>query len=303
MVEGLTIGRQKDTRDKASKRSITVELLAVQGLVEVTRQQIAAGTVFYLDAAAEWEGSEFIYLLAGCLSLTDGEEEIPLQAGEYLYHRGLSERAHFRVEEDVELLLVSSPPSFHLTRAKIQEMMELVRAVEEKDPATEGHCSRIERLALATGERLGLFGDRLIALSYAAYLHDIGKVKIPDRILNKPGPLTDEEWEEMRKHPGYGAEMLADKEFLTEAAKIVVAHHERHDGAGYPNGLKGEEIPLEARIVAVVDAYDAITSKRPYSPALSQDTAMAELRKNAGTQFDPHVVEAFLDVLQRRRDV
>lgn len=301
MVEGLKIGRRKDVQDKISKPSTTVELLAVQGTTEVTRQKIAAGKVFYLDAAGEWVGSEFIYLLAGRLLLKSEEKEILLCPGDYLYHQGLGERAHFRVEEDVELLLVSSPPSFHLARAEIQEMMALVRAVEEKDPATEGHCHRIERLAISTGEQLGLLGDRLATLSHAAYLHDIGKVKIPNSILNKPGPLTDEEWEEMRKHAVYGSEMLADKEFLAEAAKVVRSHHEHYDGTGYPDGLRGAEIPLEARIVAVVDAYDAMRSDRPYRSALSPDAALAELRKNTGTQFDPLVVEAFLFVLQRRR--
>lgn len=299
MVEGLTIGQRKAVSGTVEKCSTTLDLLAIQGSVEVTRQRIDAGKVFYLDAVSEWEGSEFIYLLTGSLLLKDGEEEILLHAGDYLYHRGLPKRAYFHVEEDTELLMVSSPPSFHLMREEIQGMMALAVSVEEKDKTTAGHCHRIERMALLTGDRLNLSGDQLITLSYAAFLHDIGKVKVPDRILNKPGPLTDPEWEEMRRHPVYGEEMLKDKEFLTDAAKIVRAHHERYDGTGYPDHLPGEEIPIEARIVAVVDAYDAMTSDRPYRPALSRDEACRELRKNAGTQFDPRVVEAFLAVLRQ----
>ena len=301
MVKGLTVGQREDLTGSVEKRSTALELLAVQGSVEVTRQRIAAGKMFYLDAASEWEGFEFIYLLAGSLLLREheGSEEVVLHAGAHLYHHGLSERAYFHVEEDVELLLVSSPPSFHLMQAEIQDVMAIALSVEEKDETTAGHCHRIERLALLTGERLGLAGNQLISLSYAAYLHDIGKVKIPDNILNKPGSLTDAEWEEMRRHPIYGEQMLADKEFLADAAKLVLAHHERHDGSGYPNRLKGEEIPIEARIIAVVDAYDAMTSDRPYRLALPQGEACWELRKNRGTQFDPRVVEAFLTVLEQ----
>lgn len=299
MVKGLTIGRREDARGKVSKPSTTLELLDIQGSVEVTRQRIVAGKIFYLDAVSEWEGFEFIYLLAGSLLLKDKDAEICLGVGDHISHRGLPERIHFRVEEDVELLMVSSPPSFHLMRAEIQDMMAIALSVEEKDAATEGHCHRIQNLSLRVGERLGLSGDQLISLSYAAYLHDIGKVKVPDKILNKLGPLTDEEWEEMRKHPIYGEQMLADKEFLADAAKLVLAHHERHDGSGYPNRLKGEEIPIEARIIAVVDSYDAMTSDRPYRIALPQGEACWELRRNAGTQFDPRVVEAFLTVLEQ----
>jgi putative nucleotidyltransferase with HDIG domain len=152
-------------------------------------------------------------------------------------------------------------------------------------------------LAIRTGERLGLPGQRLIDLSYGAYLHDVGKVRVPVGILNKPGRLTDEEWVEMRRHPEYGAEMLREKNFLRAAAQIVVSHHENYDGSGYPHGLRGEEIPMEARVVSVVDAYDAITSERPYQVAGAKSKAVQELRLNAGTQFDPRVVRAFLSVI------
>ncbi len=297
MIDGLIIMRRQDRHEKVAKRSTTLELLARQGSTEVTRQQIAKGKIFYLDAASEWEGFEFFYILAGALLVKD--KDIVLGPGDYFYHHGLPERVYFEVKSDAQFLLVSSPPSFHLVRAEFQDMMALAQSVEEKDEATEGHCSRIERLALQIGDRLGLSGDRLIALSYAAYLHDVGKVKIPDEILNKPGPLTDSEWIEMRRHPDYGAEMLREKEFLADAAEIVRAHHERYDGTGYPRGLRREEIPIEARIIAVADAYDAMTSDRPYRKALTKEQAIEELKKNAGTQFDPRVVTAFLAVIGR----
>jgi putative nucleotidyltransferase with HDIG domain len=279
------------------KRATKLEQLVQHGALEVTRHWIAAEKHFYLDAAADWAGFEFIYILSGKLRLELGERVIELKQGDYLHHQGLSERAFFRVNTDVELLMVSSPPSFHLVRDEIQGILSLARSVEEKDEITEGHLNRLERLAIMTGERLGLSGQRLLDLSYAAYLHDIGKVKVPDEILNKEGPLTPEEQIEMRRHTIYGQEMLTDHEFLSNAARIIVSHHENVDGSGYPDGLSDTDIPIEARIIRVVDTYDAITTVRPYQPALTKEEAIRELVLGAGAEFDRRVVRAFIDVV------
>ena len=271
----------------------------MSGSVEITRQRIEAGKHFNLYAADEWSGFEFMHVLSGTLTLeaSDGSE-IPIRVGDYLYHNGLPKEAYFRAETDVELLLVCTPPSFHLIRDDMQEIMALARSVEEKDRLTEGHCSRLERLAMLTGERLGLPGKQLIALSYGAYLHDIGKVMVPDDILGKASSLTDSEWRKMQRHPDHGAEMLGKKQYLAGAAEVVRAHHERFDGDGYPRGLKGEEIPIGARVVAVVDTYDAIVSARPYKKAVAKEEAIQELERNAGSQFDPRVVRAFREVVR-----
>ena len=298
MVKGLTIGHREDVEDRISKRSTTLELLVSSGPLEVTRQTIEAGKHFYLFATDAWSGFEFMYILGGKLTLEDSVDgDIPLGAGEYVYHNGLPEKAYFRVETDVEVLMVSSTPSFHLIRDDMQEMMALARSVEEKDRYTEGHCTRLEQLAAKTGEHLGLTGEQLVDLSFGAYLHDIGKIKVPDEILNKDEGLSDEEWEEMRRHPTYGAEMLMEKDFLKGAAEIVRAHHESFDGSGYPDRLRGEAIPIGARVIAVVDTYDAMTSTRSYHDALSGSEVIEELKQGAGSQFDPRVVRAFIEVI------
>jgi PAS domain S-box-containing protein len=171
------------------------------------------------------------------------------------------------------------------------------RALELRDKETEGHTLRVTEVTLRLAQMMQVNEDDLIHIRRGALLHDIGKVGIPDGILLKPGPLTDQEWAIMHLHPGYAYEMLAPIEYLHAALDIPYYHHERWDGTGYPRGLKGEEIPLAARIFAVVDVWDALTSDRPYRPAWSNEKALAHIRSLAGSHFDPQVVEAFLKLV------
>lgn len=170
----------------------------------------------------------------------------------------------------------------------------LCSALDLRDRVTQGHSRRVADISLTVARQMGVDGEELLDIERGAILHDMGKITLPDAILSKPGPLTPEEWEEMRRHPEVGYRMVKDVPFLHRAAEIVYAHHERCDGAGYPRGLKGEEIPLGSRIFAVVDAYDAMTSDRPYRGARPHEEALAEIQRHTGTQFDPEVVEAFL---------
>lgn len=180
-------------------------------------------------------------------------------------------------------------------------IMQLVTAfselVESRDHYTESHSLHIAELALQVGLRLGLAPEQLDQLTYAALLHDLGKIGIPDAILLKPGPLSASEWETMRQHPSIGRRALERIDLLKDAGEIIEQHHERFDGKGYPRGLAGEAIRIEARIISVVDAFDAMTTTRPYRRALSVQQAIAELRRCAGSQFDPRVVEALVGVI------
>jgi two-component system cell cycle response regulator len=170
----------------------------------------------------------------------------------------------------------------------------LLSAQTERDRALGEHASQVADLAEPVARRLGLQGAELQQVRQAAELHDVGKLAIPDAILEKPGPLTADEWELVRRHPIVAQRILTSAPALVEIAALVRSTHEHFDGGGYPDGLTGEEIPAIARIVSVCDAYDAMTSVRPYRPALSEEEAIAELRRCAGTQFDPVVVVAFL---------
>ena len=184
-----------------------------------------------------------------------------------------------------------------LEDAYVQTVLALSRAMDARDTYTGDHSQRLAEWAVATARQLGCDEEEVEAIRWGAYLHDIGKIGVPDSILRKPGKLTDEEWEVVKRHPDIGAEIVAPVKKLARVVPIIRHHHERYDGSGYPDGLKGEEIPLGARILAVVDAYSAIVDERPYKPARTHEEAVAELRRCAGTHFDPRVVEAFLAVL------
>jgi diguanylate cyclase (GGDEF)-like protein len=167
-----------------------------------------------------------------------------------------------------------------------------------RDFITEGHASRMQTLALALAERAGVRIASLLDIELFAQFHDIGKVGIPDAILNKNGQLTAEEWRTMQLHTEIGHRIAKGSDELAPIADWILKHHERWDGKGYPLGLAGEDIPVECRILAITDAYDAMTNDRPYRKALSPETAVAELKKCSGSQFDPRLVELFLVVLQ-----
>jgi len=174
------------------------------------------------------------------------------------------------------------------------------RALDLRDQETEGHTQRVTELTLRLARAMNLPPEQLVHIRRGALLHDIGKMGVPDAILFKKGPLTEEEWEIMRQHPVYAYEMLSPIRYLQPALEIPYCHHERWDGSGYPRGLKGEEIPLAARLFAVADVYDALTSHRPYRPAWTQEAALEYLRQQAGKLFDPRVVELFLKIVRER---
>lgn len=183
----------------------------------------------------------------------------------------------------------------HQAQKTFERVAELLSA---RDPYTYEHSNEVAVLAEQTARKLKLNQDQLEKIRSAAVIHDIGKLGVPDRILQKPGPLTEEEWVIMKKHPEIGADLLKDLEIDTYIIDVVRYEHERWDGSGYPQGLKGEEIPIGARIVAVADVYNALTTDRPYRPAYSHEEALRMLRKMRGTELDPQVVDALFVVLE-----
>ncbi len=181
-----------------------------------------------------------------------------------------------------------------LKQSYVSTLSAMAALLETKDRTTESHSLRGVRYALELGRAAGLTAQELTDLEYGALLHDIGKVGIADAILKKTGPLTEEEWAVMRQHPTIGYNVLRNLDFLQNALPVVLHHQERFDGRGYPNGLKGEEIPILARIFTIADSFDAMTSDRPYRRAMRPEIATQEMRRNGGAQFDPRLVDIFV---------
>ncbi len=179
----------------------------------------------------------------------------------------------------------------------------LAATIDAKDPYTHGHSERVSHLAVQLAKELDFADTEIEYLEYAAILHDIGKIGIEDRILGKKDRLTEQEYEKIKEHPVIGASIIESIEFLKKCSKIVLHHHERYDGKGYPHGLKGEEIPRASRLLAVVDSYDAMNSDRPYRKKLSKDDILEELEREAGKQFDPGMVKIFISLLLNEKRI
>jgi len=174
----------------------------------------------------------------------------------------------------------------------------LVGALEAKDKYTQGHSTATMLHAVALARKFGLPEDEVVAVQLSSLFHDIGKIGVPEQIFRKPGPLTPDEWDEMKEHATIGANLLAHVPALEHVRPIVEAHHERYDGSGYPNHLKGDDIPFAAQIIGLADSFHAMTSARSYRPAMSRAAALAELRRCAGTQFNTVIVDAFVELME-----
>lgn len=172
----------------------------------------------------------------------------------------------------------------------------LSNAVDARDPYTAGHSDRVAAISMVIGEKLGLSSELLEKLEISAMFHDIGKLGVPDNILLKPGKLDELEFQKIKEHPSIGVSILKNIDFLKNSLPIILHHHERYSGGGYPDGISKGDIPLEARIICVADTYDAMTSDRPYRKGLSHEEAIVEIVKFKGIQFDPEIVDSFLTI-------
>ncbi|HEX74299.1 MAG TPA: diguanylate cyclase [Dehalococcoidia bacterium] len=228
------------------------------------------------------------------------QEEVIACADAALYQAKQTGRNRTCLSSDIlkpELLVAGAELE---TRPKALSIIyALAATVDAKDHRTYGHSKKVSDYSVVLAQALGLSGDRIATIRSAGLLHDIGKIAIPDSILNKEGPLTEEEWIPIKAHPRLGVEILRHVIDLVNCLPAILHHHERYDGDGYPSGLKGEDIPLEARILTIADTYDAITSARPYHQQLSSQQAFDELKRCAGTQFDPELVDVFCKTMEQ----
>lgn len=296
LPDGKAVQSRRGSIEAVSVKGLGVCLLGAGDGTEVIHHHLPAGGAFALYPEPGWTALGFIYVLNGRLTVTTEEQKQTLGPGSFLSNHPVTQQILLQADVDSDFLYVTSQPVFDNYSRSLNEMQELAVSVEAKDGYTHDHCHRLMRLAAKVAEAFPLSPVERYHLTVGSFLHDLGKVKVPDQILGKPGPLTEAEWAIMRKHPTYGREMIeaVGNPSLTVVSQIVEQHHERWDGRGYPNGLKGQEILLPAAIISVVDAYDAMTTDRPYRKAMPKDEALAEIRRGRETQFHPDVVDAFL---------
>lgn len=268
--------------------------------------QESTGPFFFSDTQMEDTTAGFPGLGVASLAAAPVRDAAGNFVGAFLMH---TFERHSWLPEEANLFAATAGALANLTARLVAEerMIEaregalraLGLALEHRDGETKGHTDRVTEMALAIGQQLNLGTDRQQSLRWGAYLHDIGKVAIPDAILLKPGALTDDEWQVMRDHVGAGHSFAEKLGFLPdESLHLIRHHHERWDGAGYPMKLTGEEIPILARIFSICDVYDALISVRPYKAAWSHQEAVDEILSQTGQQFDPDIVEAFNEIIQ-----
>ncbi|ACR80487.1 MULTISPECIES: HD-GYP domain-containing protein [Kosmotoga] len=284
--------------EKVAQKSASLSLIAHGDGIEILIQEIKENTISFIEPFNNGELLEFFFILKGKLICSqEGKNDIILKSGDYFYAHNITSPVEIKTLEPTTLLYVTSKPIFKYLSKDISELKKIMHRVEEKDAYTHGHGKRVRDLAYVLGNKLGLSKGKMERLLMGALFHDIGKINIPDEILKKPGKLTPEEFEYIKRHPIDGAEMVKGT-FLEGISEVIRQHHERIDGSGYPDGLKGDEILIEAKIIAIVDSFDAMTSKRPYRDALGWEKALEELKSLAGIKYDAELVKIFENCIE-----
>jgi len=287
--------------DKIAKKSTKLFLLFQEKDIEIIKQEIDENKRFVIEKADGWKGFEFFYILKG--EVLHIEQNRVLLPGYFIKTGSSKKRVHFKTLTPVTFLYITNLPVFIKQTNEIKKMAEMISRAEQKDLTTESHGYRLQEMAVRIVEAMEeLEDDKLFALIYAAYLHDIGKLKVPTNILRKEGSLTPEEWEIIKKHPTWGSEIIKEKlqnSNTEDIAEIVHQHHENYDGTGYPRGLKGDQIRIEAQILSLLDTFDSMTSERPYQKAKTKEETIEEIKKGSGTRFNPKIVKHFLKIVKK----
>ncbi len=297
-MEGLYFRKAGAYLERVTQESGTLSLLAKAGDFEVMEQVVKAGREFCVFPGNNEDLIEFFFIMSGKI-LCD-IDNTQLKSGDIFYVNKLNQPVYFTVLEEVRLLYIINDSLFIMLSDSIKKLTAKLSIIEKKDVFTEKHSERVMQLTIDLARKLNLDGINMMELTYASLFHDLGKIDVPDEILLKPARLTSEEFEYIKKHPGIG-KSFADEISYMAIGEIIEQHHERMDGTGYPNGLKGNEIRVESRIIAVVDSYDAMTSDRSYRKAMTKDQAVEELIKYRGSHYDPTILDAFIELLNEDR--
>ena len=296
-MKDFYISRSGESLVEVGQSANVYKLLVEHDNVNIMLNRIAANSVVWITPGENHRYLEFYMLLSGAISLTRRGNTQELHAGDSFYFVELDEDISIIPHEDIELLCVTSKPVFSEFIDFINDLNDLNRQIEEKDHYTFSHSRRVMRFAEAIGRHVHLGADDLHNMLLAALYHDVGKCYLSSEILNKPGFLTDTEYMAVCRHPADSAKLLKGR-FTEDVVRIARSHHERLDGSGYPDGISGDQLDLPARIISIVDAFDAMTSDRIYRKGRPVADAIAEL-KTLPHQYDASVVQA-LDELHSK---
>lgn len=299
-TEGLFLSHKK-VISQVNLRSYSLSLLATGGNVDVVIYDIREDKPCCIFPGERPDLLEFFYILDGTAVVKSDDGDMVLQKDEFFHVFNLKESISFRTVNGARLLYVSSQPMFKYLTEYHESLNKLLDSAELKDLYTYNHGQRVQMYATMIGERMGLPQDRLYTLKVSSLFHDIGKNAVPDHILKKPDKLTREEYVCIQQHSTESRQLLEGM-FEPRILAAVEQHHERLDGSGYPHGLLSDDIVLEARIIAVADAYDAMTSDRAYRRGLSAQAALDELERSAH-QYDTKVVAALREILQEEGSI
>lgn len=283
---------------KSEQGSSLLGILGSINHVNISEMVVKKDKSMVLVPATSSRVEEFFYILEGQL-LNELSEEVLIK-GDSMFGKELDRTYYFKTLVDTRVLYLSHETIIQEISDSMEKLHDLMNQINEKDAYTKKHCTRVWEWMPVVVKKLNISNDKVLDLINAALFHDVGKLDIRSEVLKKPGSLTDEEFAEVKGHPTAGRIILEDHQ-MDRIGKIIEQHHERIDGSGYPHHLKGDSICIEARIIAVVDSFDAMTSDRPYRMALTEDEAIEELIEGKGSLYDERIVDVFLEVLKESK--
>ncbi|KUP05009.1 phosphohydrolase [Bacillus coahuilensis m2-6] len=295
-MKGITLGSKEKPLEIIFQEQGSLSLLSRKGPLEFLKQEVAEGMGFFIYPAEDDETFEFFYLLEGEIQYEEDHDVRVLREHDYFSVYKFEGTVIFKVLKRATFLWCTNNPIFYQISKDIQELLGIAKEIENKDKYTFNHSRRVQDMSMKIARKLDLRKGQLHNIFLASGLHDIGKVNIPSEILTKPGKLTKEEFDIIKKHPQDGADMV-EPTYYEDIYDIILQHHERLDGSGYPIGLKGNAIEIEAQIIGVADTFDAMTNDRAYRKAFTAQYAYEEIMSLTDIHFDSIVTKAFEQVL------
>ncbi|MFD1020801.1 HD domain-containing phosphohydrolase [Thalassobacillus hwangdonensis] len=281
----------------AKNNSTSIRLLEEGDGTEIMKQTINKDKMFYVYPNDDPNTLEFFYILSGEIEWDEDGKRVKLGPNDSYSTRGLKKPVLFETITDVTYLWFTTAPIFHQISKSMADLWEFIQMVDSEQKFAYDHSERVAKYSIKIAKKLEFGPKRLQDMFHAAFLHDIGKLNVSDHILNKPGKLTERQFNQVKRHPVDGANMMVGSAYES-ISDIILEHHERLDGSGYPRGMEGDHISLEAKIIAVCDSYDAMTENRVYRTPITPGDAIDEIKRLSGKLYDPLVVDFFEQILK-----